>query len=210
MFKKIGSIVATILGLLLLVYSASRSLDFIGLTLPADKQVLAWFGLAALDGGLIAWLIAYLHGAHGWQRPVALVMVIVDLAGAVAMFTLDTLYNTGTSGITQALSSDEIYTAVLALSAVIALNIAATVASHLLEPAALRQQAEEEARDKIEEEALRQIGDNAKSLAAELAPQIAADWVTRTRSSRLSGMATNALDTEQPQLVTRGRARNRS
>ncbi len=54
MFKKLGQISATVLAGLLLVYSATRSLDFISLTLPADKQILAWFGLAALDGGLIA------------------------------------------------------------------------------------------------------------------------------------------------------------
>ena len=72
------------------------------MTLPADKQVLAYFGLAALDGGLLAWLLAYLHGSHGgWQRGIAIMMVLVDFIGAVAMFTLDTIYNTGKAGLIQ-------------------------------------------------------------------------------------------------------------
>ena len=183
MFKRIGALLVTFLAIALLIYSASRSLDFISLTLPADKQILAWFGLAALDGGLVCWLLAYLYGsAGGWQRGISLLMVIVDLVGAVVMFTLDTLYTTGQAGLTGGLTPGEIQTAVLALSGVIALNIGATVAHHLTEPSKLKTQAEEEAFGAIEEAALRQISQNANSLAAELAPQIAGDWMQNTRA----------------------------
>jgi hypothetical protein len=51
MIKKIGVLLVTLLGGALLVYSASRSLDFIELTLPDDRKILAYFGLAALAGG---------------------------------------------------------------------------------------------------------------------------------------------------------------
>ena len=183
MVKKISAFMATALGLLLLVYSATRSLNFIGLTLPADKQILAWFGLAALDGGLIAWLLAYLYGSRGgWQRAISLLMIIADLLGAVAMFTLDTLYQTGLNGMTTALTPDEIQMAVLALSGVIALNIAATVAHHLTEPERLKEAAEEEAFSKVEEATLKQISKNADQLAAQLAPTLAADWMSNTRA----------------------------
>jgi hypothetical protein len=60
MFKKIGALLVTVLGGALLVYSATRSLDFIELTLPEDRKILAYFGLAALDGGIVAWLLSYL------------------------------------------------------------------------------------------------------------------------------------------------------
>lgn len=186
MFKKLGQISATVLAGLLLIYSATRSLDFISLTLPPDKQILAWFGLAALDGGLIAWTLAYLHGAKGWQRPIAFGMVVVDLIGAIAMFTLDTLYNAGTNGMTVALSEQDIKWAVIGLSAVIGLNIAATVASHLMSPDALRQQAEEEADDKIETATLEQITKNADTLAAEVAPIVAADWISKKRVQHMA------------------------
>lgn len=186
MFKKLGSISATVLAGLLLIYSATRSLDFISLTLPADKQILAWFGLAALDGGLIAWTLAYLHGSKGWQRPIAFGMVVVDLLGVIVMFTLDTLYNAGTNGLMVTLTAQEIKWAVIGLSAVIGLNIAATVASHLMSPEAIRAQAEEEADDKIETATLEQITKNADALAAEVAPIVAADWISKKRVQHMA------------------------
>jgi hypothetical protein len=192
MLKKIGALLATGLGLVLLVYSATRALNFIALTLPPDKQILAWFGLAALDGGLIAWTLAYLHGSRGWQRPIALMMVFVDLVGAVGMFTLDTLYHMGQSGMTQALTQDELQMAALALSGVIALNIAATVAHHLTDPDRMKEQAEEEAFDKVEDATLKQISQNAEQLAAQVAPMLAQDWADRTRARYLANVGKQA------------------
>lgn len=194
MFKKLGQLFATALGLVLLVYSATRSLDFISLTLPPDRQILAWFGLAALDGGLLAWLLAYLYGSRGgWQRAISLIMVVIDLLGAVAMFTLDTLYQTGQTGMTKALTADELQAAVLALSGVIALNIGATVAHHLTEPDKLKEQAEEEAFAKVEEATLKQISENANQLAAEVAPMLATDWMQNTRARYLANLGTGRI-----------------
>ena len=183
MFKKIGSLSVMVLAVLLLIYSGSRSLNFIQMTLPPDNQILAFFGLAALDGGLIAWLLTYLNGSHGgWQRGIALIMVLVDFLGAFAMFTLDTLFNTGLAGMTAQMTPDSITVAVIGLSIVIGLNIAATVAHHLTDPDRLREQAEEEAKSRIEDQALRLLNENANQLAAQLAPQIAKDWMEDTAS----------------------------
>ena len=194
MFKKIGVLLVTILGGALLVYSATRSLDFISLTLPADKQVLAYFGLAALDGGLVAWLMSYLNGSRGaWQRAISILMVLVDVVGAIAMFTLDTLYNTGKAGMTKAMTPEEMTTAVLGLSGIIALNIIATIAHHITDPEKLREQAEEEAFAKVEDAALKQIAKNADTLAAQLAPVMAADWQAQTQAKYLSYVGTGKL-----------------
>jgi len=186
MFKKFGQISATVLAGLLLVYSATRSLDFIYLTLPSDKRILAWFALAALDGGLIVWVLTYLYGAKGWQRTISLIMVVVDLIGVIVMFTLDALYNTGASGLIVAMDAQAIKNAVVGLSGVIGLNITATVANHLMSPEVLRAQAEEEADDKIETATLKQIAENAGLLASELAPVVASEWVAKKRSAVLS------------------------
>lgn len=194
MFKKLGSISATVLAALLLVYSATRSLDFISLTLPPEKRILAWFGLAALDGGLIAWTLAYLHGSKGWQRPIAFGMVVIDLIGVITMFTLDTLYNAGSNGLMVTMSAQEIKWAVIGLSLVIGLNITATVASHLMSPEALRSQAEEEADDKIEAATLEHITKNADALAAEVAPIVAADWVTKKRVQHMAKIGNLPVD----------------
>lgn len=177
MFKKLGSLFALLLGLALLIYSATRSLDFISMTLPPEKQVLAWFGLAALDGGLLAWLAAYLYGAKGgWQRAVSLIMVVIDFLGCVAMFTADTLYRTGQTGMTTTLDQQTIFGIVIGLSLVIAANIASTVVFELTNPEALKRQADEEAQGEIEDLARKMVSDQAKSLSAVIAPQIAAAW----------------------------------
>jgi hypothetical protein len=211
MYKKIGLIVTTVLGGALLVYSAARSLDFIGLTLPPDRQILAWFGLAALDGGLIAWLLSYLYGSRGgWQRAISLIMVLVDLAGAVVMFTADTLYQVGRAGITEAMNASTIQAIVLALSGIIALNIAATVAHHMTDPETLKSQAEEEAFGKVEDATLKRIAENADQLAAQVAPMLAADWMQNARARYLANLGTGriptidatAKDIERPLPVT--------
>jgi hypothetical protein len=189
MFKKVGGLLVVILGLVLLVYSATRSVDFISLTLPPDRQILAWFGLAALDGGLIAWLLAYLYGSRGgWQRGISLLMIIVDLLGCVLMFTADSVYNTGQSGLTAALSGDVIFSLVLGLSGIIALNIAAVVAHHLTDPDRLKSQAKEEALGRIEDKTLERINGNADQLAAQLAPLVAGDWMEEVRAQYLAGL----------------------
>jgi hypothetical protein len=196
MFKKIGVLLVTILGGALLVYSATRSLDFISLTLPADRQVLAYFGLAALDGGLVAWLLSYLYGSRGgWQRAISILMVCVDVVGAIAMFTLDTLYNTGKAGMTKAMTSEELTTAVLALSLIIALNIIATIAHHITDPDKLREAAEEESFAKVEDATLKQISKNADGLAAQLAPIMAADWQAQTQARYMSYVGTGQRPT---------------
>jgi len=196
MFKKIGMLLVTILGGALLVYSATRSLDFIELTLPEDRKILAYFGLAALDGGLIAWLLSYLYGSRGgWQRAISILMVCVDVVGAIAMFTLDTLYNTGKAGMTKAMTPEEMTNAVLALSGIIALNIIATVAHHITDPDKLREQAEEEAFSKVEDATLKQISKNADQLAARLAPTMAQDWMNQTEARYLSFVGTGQRPT---------------
>lgn len=177
MSERIGRLMVTAIGAILLVYSASRSLHFIALTLPADRQILAYVALLALDGGMIGWMWAYLRGSKNtWQRAIALIMVVIDFFGAVAIFTFDTLYVTGEAGLTSVLSESAIQTSVLALSIVIALNIGATVAHHMLDPDSLRRQAEEAARAEIEDQALQLIQQNSKQLAAKIAPQVANAW----------------------------------
>jgi hypothetical protein len=193
MFKKVGALLVTVLGFLLLAYSATRSLDFISLTLPPDRQIMAYVALAALDGGLVAWLVSFMFGSRGWQRVISILMVVIDLAGVIVMFTADTVYNSGKAGLIQALTADEILTTILALSAIIGMNIAATIAHHLTDPERLREMAQEDAFSKIEDAALKQISQNAEQLAAQLAPTLAADWMANTRARYMAGIGTGKV-----------------
>jgi hypothetical protein len=186
MFKKIGTLLVNLLSIALMGYSASRSLDFVMLTLPPDKQILAYFTIAALDGGVIIWLLSYMHGARGgWQRAISLMMVVVDTLGAIVLFTSDALYRAGERGVIAGLSEGEIRTVILAMSGIIAINIAAGIAYHLTDPDRLKKQAEEEAFARIEEAAIEQIARSAEQLASQLAPTLAAQWVEETRAKYL-------------------------
>jgi hypothetical protein len=189
MKKSIASLLVTLLGLALLIYSATRSVDFIMATLPPDRQILAWFGLAALDGGLVFWLLHFLSGAKGgMQRAIALLMVLIDFLGAVAMFTADTIYRAGEAGMVQALSPAAVQTVILGLSLVIAANIAAVVLTHISDPEARRSMVNEEAAGAIEDLALKTISENAARLASEVAPQMAAQYLEDLRSQYLGAM----------------------
>jgi hypothetical protein len=198
MFKKMGSLAVVMLSGLLLVYSASRSLNFISLTLPPDRQILAWFGLAALDIGLVVWLVAFLHGSHGWQRPTAALMVVVDLIGAIGIFSADTWYEAGKAGLIRTMSADQVQGVVIILCGIIAVNIAGAVVHVISDPEQLKAMAEEDAQDRIEDATLKKILESAEQLAAELAPKIAADWSIRTRAKYSSKMTTRTPPASGP------------
>lgn len=207
MLKRIGTVSVFLLSGLLLVYSASRSLNFIAMTLPPDRQVLAWFGLAALDIGLVVWLVAFMHGSHGWQRPIAALMIVIDLIGAVSIFTADTWYQAGRAGIINVMTKDQMQGMVIILCGIIAINIVGAVLHAVFDPAQLRAMAEEDALDKIEAETLRKITEQSEALAAELAPKIAADWSVRTRAKFSARMNTKQYQPAQiaavvPQMIS--------
>jgi hypothetical protein len=197
MLKRIGAVAVVLLSGLLLIYSASRSLNFISMTLPPERQVLAWFGLAALDIGLVVWLVAFLYGSHGWQRPVAGLMVIVDLIGAIGIFTADTWFEAGRAGLIKSMSQDQVQGIVILLCGIIAVNIAGAVVHVIADPEQMRSMAEEDAMDKIESETLKKITEQAEALAAELAPKIAADWSVRTRARYSSRTNTRTYQSAQ-------------
>ena len=189
----IGKILVTVLGLALLIYSATRSVDFISLTLPADKQILAWFGLAALDGGIIVWLLAFMYGSHGGaQRGISIIMVLVDFIGAVAMFTADTVFNTGKMGLTVAFDQSSMLTFVIMLSGIIAMNIGAGLAHHITDPDHMRRMADEEAHGKIEDMARDRVSKQSEQLASELAPVIADAWMATTRQRYMNAINQNS------------------
>ena len=161
----------------LFVYAASRSLDFITSTLPASQKAVGYLGLLATSGGAIAWLAVFLFYAQGTaQKGLSVLFVVVDLLGEFALFTFDTLYRSGESGMIATLSADEIRLVILGLSALIALNIGGTIAFHILDPETSKRMREESARDVLDDEVLKVIETRAPQIANQIAPQIAAQW----------------------------------
>jgi len=161
----------------LMVYAALRSLHFIQMSLPADQQLVGYLGLLATSGGMIGWLLVFLHKASGvWQKVISFVMIGVCAAGETALFALDTLYVTGDSGLIAAMTADEIRSVLIGLSGLIAANILATVAYHIFEPENMRDMKESFVKDKLEGEAMKIIEKRGEEIARELAPRIAEQW----------------------------------
>lgn len=168
----------------LLAYAASRSLDFVQTTLPAKDQVLGYFALLATSGGMLGWLLVFLYRADGIiQRGTALIMVLVDFAGEAALFTMDTLYRSGESGLVSEMTQSEIKTVILAMSALIALNIFATLVFELGKMHILREIAEGAARDLVMFKALAQIEKDSETVADDMVPEIVGQWRGSFRSA---------------------------
>ena len=177
-WRGVAMVLLYVIGGALLIYAASCSLDFISSTLPGNQQIVGFLGLAATSGGMIAWLMLFMFHSEGLgQKVTAGLMVVIDMGGEFGLFTMDTLYRSAQSGMIASLTQDEIRSVILALSALIAVNIFSTVAYHLLDSANLRNMREAFVRDQLEARALQEIEKRGEQLAGQLAPQLAAQWV---------------------------------
>ena len=189
MTKVLAKLLIAALAFVLMAYTGMRSVNFIQATLPPDRQILAFFALACLEGGMIGWLLYFLKGAEGvWQRGVSLVLIVIDFAGSVALFTADTLFESAKAGLTSGLAPEEIKTTLLALSGVIALNVGGKIMCWAMDPQARKERAQSEAFDKIDDLALQKINSEADRLAEELANDMTSVWQAQTRALYASKM----------------------
>ena len=214
MHKSMKNVYVTAIGLALLIYTGTRTYEFLTMTLPPEKQILAIFGLVALDGGLVLWLLTYQSTGLGMgQRAIAMLMILTDFIGCAVTFISDTAYNTGKAGLTAVMSENDILTIVLAVSAVIAANVGAATAFHMLDPEAQKKRALSDAKAHIDEESIRLIQDGAPQLAAKMAPQMAASVLdehaanlkiqvseSRTRARRMQATA-QRIDPESVEVL---------
>lgn len=184
LFKFVALVAFFVIGGGLLVYAASRSLDFVQSTLPAEDQVLGYFALLATSGGMIGWLLVFLYRADGIiQRGTALIMTLIDFLGEAALFTMDTLYRSGENGLVGQMTQDEIRTIILGMSGLIALNIFATLIFELGKMEVLKEIAEGAARDLVMFKALSQIEKDSERVADEMLPEIVNQWRGNFRSA---------------------------
>jgi len=165
--------------------------------LPADAQVLAYIGLAGLDGGLIAWTIFRLKSARGEaQNAISLLMVIIQLAGVAITSIGDSLMRTA-----GAVMPEYVLLAVTwGVPAIIAVNIVAYTAVHLTDPGAAIERARREMEDEIKRQTADQIRSNASTLAGTIAPGAAAHHAAQIRAqigSDFSGNGQKPVTTYQ-------------
>ena len=166
----IGKLLFWAMATALIVYAASRTLDFVNSTLEAEDQIIGYLALFATTGGAIAWLMGFLNNSKGiGQKGISLVMVVIDVLGEITLFTVDTLMRSGEKGMIVTLTQEEIRVTVLGMSLLIGLNIIATFAYHIMDSdnmAAMEDHFSEWQIDLAVQKAKRE---KAKSIAGEIA-----------------------------------------
>jgi hypothetical protein len=207
--KWIGKLLFFVMILALIAYAASRTLDFVSNTLGQDDQLLGYLALFATTGGALAWLAVFLWDSEGIaQKAIALVMICLDVAGEIALFTIDTLLQSGQNGLTATLAPEEIRLTVLGMSALIGANIVATFAFHIANPENIERIEAHFAEYQIEQEIRKAKTEAAQAIAAEIAEREAAaykvaqrakDRSDKTQDERTAGEVLRGLFSKQPQ-----------
>lgn len=188
MAKSLTFILVALMALALMLFTASRTLDLLQLLLPANQSVFAFLGLVAFDGGLLGWSLWFAYGARGqYQRAIALLMVILSLIAIGISTIADLMISASAKGLVNALSEQQRLAILLAVGAIVFINVAAFFLTHITDPDRLRAMANENARDVIHAESLRQINAAAPIVASQVAPQLARQWVIETVQQLLPG-----------------------
>lgn len=168
----LSKLALSVLGIGLLTYAASRTLEFVQATMPADKQFLGYLFLLATGIGALIWLAVFLNVAEGAkQRALSFVMGLIDLAGEGVLVYADTMRTSSENGLLQ-FSQSELRLFILASVGMIALNALAWYMFKLWDPKAERESAARDLVDEVTEAALKQLNtpDAKKAMIAELAP----------------------------------------
>lgn len=163
-----GNILILMIGGVLMVYTAYRSLHVVQSTLPPEAQIVGYAALAGLDGALIAWTLYKARSARGEkQNAIATFMICLQLCGITATLIGDTVLTSDPSNLTR----EYLRTITLwAVPLIIATNVAATVIVHLVDPAQEIFNARREVRDEIERQVAEHLRQNAAQIAAQVTP----------------------------------------
>jgi hypothetical protein len=217
-------------GLILLVYTALRTIDFTSLTLPANLWWFGVFALVALDAGVIGWCYYYTHHAQSeHQETIAGWLIGFDLVGVGVTLFADTLHQASANGL-NAHPGEFTFWAIIGQNIVIFVNIVAAAVTPLLSPQARLTRKTRRIYHDLEEKTLQAIEAASGELAAEAARIRSNEWLhrqreqlkphLRPRSKRLtieegeetSGQGGNELEEDEPdhlliETVTRKRTK---
>ena len=144
-----------VLGLGLLFYAASRTLDFVQMTMPADKQFMGYLYLLSTGIGSLIWMAVYLKKARGAaQRGIAFGMGILDLLGEFVMVYADTQYVSSQSG-KVVMSQEELF--ILASVGIMGINAIAYYSFKMADPDATADQKVQDLVDDAQEATYKQL-----------------------------------------------------
>jgi len=206
--KGVAKVLFFVLAAMLIAWSASRGLDFIQSTLPEGQKANGYFGLAGTEIGMLVWLLVFMYAARSiGQYVTAGIMTLIDLAGAIALFTFDSLLRAGQSGMITSLQPEEVKTVILALNGLIGANVIATVIYHLADSETQKRISEAVMQGLLELKVMKSIEKQGQAIVDEQAPQIAEQYLEefkgRFANVNALGLSANrkAQDDELPEWL---------
>ncbi len=189
-----------VLAVMLIAWSAGRGLDFIQSTLPEGQKANGYFGLAGTEIGMLVWLLVFMYAATSiGQYVTAGIMTLVDLAGAIALFTFDSLLRAGQSGMIATLQPEEVKTVILALNGLIGANVIATVLYHLADSDTQKRISEAVMEGLLEIKVMMAIEKQGRAIVDAKAPEIAQQYLEefKSRFGNASALGLSAKTKEQ-------------
>lgn len=174
--NKTGLWIAMAVSIALAPFTIWRAWDLLTLLLPADQNVAAVFGIAALDGGMTAWVAGYMKAKGSDQRRIAGVMAVLDFLGVGAATALDLTLSAWHKGLIQA-PTNLYMAAIILISAAVVANVGAAWLYAVNDPKKKAEMQDQKAHDKINDMAAAQIERNAAMYAPAFASVKVQAWL---------------------------------
>lgn len=173
----------------LIFYSATRTVDLIQRTLPADQQLTAYFALAAVDLGLIFWTEAFLHGAESFQqKAIAAIGTLIDFLGLGAATITDTQFESARNGIIAKPSEDTLSLVITVVAIVVVVNIGLIVYYRSQSPVLLEKAARDKIKAQIKRDALAKVEQDTPVASQQLATVISSSILNQAIAEQLSSL----------------------
>ena len=171
LLKTIGAILFYIFVLVVAGWTASLTLAEVKVILPNDP-ITPYFALALFDGGAVTWLLVFIGHAKGLpQRAIAILMLVLDLAGVIVLSAGRLLMGgQALADIPKELGATMVYAVIGATL----INLIAIYAFHIADPETMQQIELQTLDDTIQAEAISQARANVEREVQALASVLAA------------------------------------
>lgn len=180
--KKGNNWIIIALGTVLLGYTGYRTFDIMGMTLPPELWWISIFALVALDVGVVLWAAYHVYHAQSkLQETVAIIMVILCLAGVGITVLGDTLFQANKREFTSA-KTDIAFWAIVVQSVIVFANVITATIVHMASPDANLERQRRRVYHNIEQQKNKAIADRASILASEAANIYADHWLEQQRA----------------------------
>jgi hypothetical protein len=185
--------------IVLILWTASLTISFVGSALPLVHWIVPFFALVVFDGGMIAWLFVFIDYAQGSaQRVIAIAACILDLIGVGLMVVTEVFL--GGQTLVQAPTNLGEY-ALWGIGGWTVANVAAVILFHLTDPEARKRMALQGEMDAVFEEALKKLKNKRAEQSGQLSDVLSDGLMAQLRAE----LATDKNQDGIPDAVQRGR-----